>query len=330
MIRQATGSLSPALMLLSVLTLGACQNNSHDEAPAVESEAASASEPAAPERTVQLAPDDAKHMGITTSAAASTTYAVETSGYGVVLAHELIAQAVADIEVAKAATRQSRATLARVQRLAGTPGAYGPDTLEGAEHQAASDTAALTLSQRKLTALLGADSRLQGEAGEGVLGELASGQAKLVRVSFPLGTARGDAPRSLRIARLDSGGSSDSWRSTTVWDAPADPNMPGRSFFALLQNVSVGEGERLQVWTAGSSSASGIAIPASAIVVKDGGYWCYVEKPAGTFTRVAIDASRPLTNGYFVREGVAEGDAIVTAAAGLLLAREVNPSTEAE
>ncbi|MEO6078160.1 MAG: hypothetical protein ABIQ86_00040 [Steroidobacteraceae bacterium] len=329
MTRHSTGPLAHALMLLTAMLLGACQKSSEEGAAPAAETAASTEDSAAPERTVLLAAEDAQHMGITTSPAGAASYAPETPGYGVVMAHEPIAQAVADVAVAEAATRQSRATLARVQRLAGTPGAYGPDTLEAAEHQAAIDTAALTLSKRKLSALLGADSPLQG-GDAGVLGDVANGQAKIVRVSFPLGAARGDAPHSLRMARLDSTGRSDSWSSTTVWDAPADPNMPGRSLFALLQNASISEGERLQVWKAGGSSTAGIAIPSSAVVVKDGTYWCYVEKPAGTFTRVAIDASRPLADGYFVREGVAAGDKIVTAAAGLLLAREINPSTEAE
>jgi hypothetical protein len=37
-----------------------------------------------------------------------------------------------------------------------------------------------------------------------------------------------------------------------------------------------------------------------------------------------------MADGYFVQGGVNRGDLIVTSAAGLLLARETNPSTEAE
>ena len=38
----------------------------------------------------------------------------------------------------------------------------------------------------------------------------------------------------------------------------------------------------------------------------------------------------PTDDGYFVNEGIAPGAQVVTASAGLLLARETNPGTEAE
>ena len=109
--------------------------------------------------------------------------------------------------------------------------------------------------------------------------------------------------------------------------------MPGRSFFALLQAADVGEGERLLAWTGGTDSEqaeSGVLIPSSAVVASDGRYWYYLERKAGEFARTPMDISRPMADGYFVRGGVNRGDLIVTSAAGLLLARESNPSTEAE
>ena len=78
------------------------------------------------------------------------------------------------------------------------------------------------------------------------------------------------------------------------------------------------------------STESGVLIPETAVVISEGKYWCYVEQQPGLFTRTAIDASRPMPGGYFVKEGIAPGATVVTAAAGLLLARETNPSPEAE
>jgi hypothetical protein len=46
--------------------------------------------------------------------------------------------------------------------------------------------------------------------------------------------------------------------------------------------------------------------------------------------RREIDTDRPIGEGYFVTQGIAAGDRVVTAAASLLLAREMNPSTEAD
>jgi len=71
-------------------------------------------------------------------------------------------------------------------------------------------------------------------------------------------------------------------------------------------------------------------IPSSAVVASNGRYWYYLERQPGEFARTAMDISRPMADGYFVQGGVKRGDLIVTSAAGLLLAREINPSTEAE
>jgi hypothetical protein len=63
--------------------------------------------------------------------------------------------------------------------------------------------------------------------------------------------------------------------------------------------------------------------------MNDGKYWCFVERQAGVFTRIPLDISRPMADGYFVA-GIKPGERIVTLGAGLLLARQTNPSTEAE
>jgi hypothetical protein len=116
-----------------------------------------------------------------------------------------------------------------------------------------------------------------------------------------------------------------------VWDAPADPGAPGRSFFALLQHTDAGEGERLLVWAEGDAEGaeSGVLVPPAAVVMSEGKYWCYVERQANVFTRIPLDISRPMADGYFVA-GIKPGERIVTLGAGLLLARQTNPSTEAE
>ena len=307
--------------------LGACQRS---EPPAAAKDEPVAEATAA---NVVLTPEQIEKMGIATTAAATTTLASEAAGYGVVLAHDVIAQAVADIATAEAAAHQSRAALTRVRNLADTPGAFSAETLETAQRQAAADEAALTLAQRKLSATFGQSQPWQGGQGSksgAMLDEVASGQSKLVRATFPLGVLPGPIPHSLRIARPDPSGTGEGWKTSTVWAAPADATIPGRSLFALLKDSDVGEGERLDVWAAAGSIESGVLVPQAAIVISDGNYWCYVEKQPGTFTRTAIDASKAVAGGFLVTEGIAAGNPIVTAGAGLLLARETNPATEAE
>jgi hypothetical protein len=160
--------------------------------------------------------------------------------------------------------------------------------------------------------------------------DIASGKLKLVRATFSFGELTNARPRSVRVARPGVVRDDESWTSSTVWDAPADATIPGRSLFVLLKDSNLGEGERLNAWAAGDTSESGVLVPRTAVVLSGGEYWCYVEKPAGTFVRTAIDIGKPRPAGYFVKDGIAIGEPIVTTAAGLLLARETHPSTEAE
>jgi hypothetical protein len=225
--------------------------------------------------------------------------------------------------------RQSEAALARAQHLAAGPGALGLDTLETLGKQTSSDRAALVLARRKLTAVLGMQFPWQNAEAGGMLDALASGRAQLVRATFPSGTLEGAAPKSLRMISYDPGTQGTAWTADTVWGAPQDESLPGRSFFALLKTAGIPEGSRLQVQPEGSANGtSGVLVPAAALVVSNDAYWCYVEKKAGQFVRLSVDVGRPLGQGYFVSEGVAQGDQVVTAAAGLLLARELNASSE--
>ena len=65
-------------------------------------------------------------------------------------------------------------------------------------------------------------------------------------------------------------------------------------------------------------------------MISDGKYWCYVEPKPGVFERREVATDRPVGDDYFVTRALTAGEPIVTSEAGLLLAREVNPSTEAD
>jgi hypothetical protein len=325
--RHPWQTAAAALVLAMLAACGAKQDAAATES-ATSGDAATAG---AEKSGLVLEKEQIDKLGLTTQPAKAGSFVAEISGYGQVLGHESVALMTAEIATANAAARQSRAALTRITDLAGTPGAFPAESLESAERQAATDAAALNLAQQKLTAALGQRGPWNGASGSGVLNALATGQIKLVRATFASGALSAGTPKRLRLAHFAAGNSAHNWKSGAVWDAPADTGMPGRSFFALLSGSDASEGERLQVWASGEGAAqSGVVVPSAAVVLSNDAYWCFVEKPAGTFVRTAVDTSRPVDGGYFVTEGVAVGDAIVTTAAGLLLARESNPSTEAE
>ena len=331
-LRRGSGVVLAALLLQSACHKAAAPGG---EAPAPPPPAAKADtndkdkadEKEKADEGVKLTPEQIEKMGLVTQAAQAIDYAEEAAGYGVVVSHETIAQAAAELATAQATERLSRSALSRTKKLDGTAGALSADVEEAAAQKAEVDAAALTLTARRLSSTLGMNPPWKNGGNDPILQELAAGTIKLVRVTFPLGAVSGAKPASLRAARIGAKPGTG-WKMTVVWDAPADATVPGRSFFALLKGSDAGEGERLQVWTPIGEATSGVIIPASAAVMSEGKYWCYIEKKPGTFERVEIDTSRPTAEGYFVTDGVSAGDKVVATSAGQLLAKESASGSE--
>lgn len=284
----------------------------------------------APEAGVALKPEEIERMGIVTTDAQAITSEPEAVGFGVVIAHETIAQAVAELRTAMAAERQSRSALERSKRLAGTPGAMPAETQETAERQAVADQAALELSRQRLSSTFGQNPPWKAAPNSPGLAALASGAAKLVRVTFPLGAIDDSIPKGLRLAQIEAAQGGKSWQTQAVWRAPADITVPGRSFFTISKGGEANEGDHLTAWAPVGAAEPGVLVPGAAALISAGKFWCYIEEKPGTFVRTEFDPSRPVPGGYFVKEGISAGARIVTASAGLLLARETNPGAEPE
>ena len=255
----------------------------------------------------------------------ATQQAPESTGFALVLTREAIAQSIADLNTAAAVERQSRAALARARSLAGTPGAPSVEAQEAAERQATVDQAALVLAERRLSATYGRNAPWKGNYSSPELAALASGEIKLTRVTFPLGGLGSAVPAKLRLAHLGES-QSGSFGSDSVWSAPADASVPGKSFFALVKGSDASEGERLLARAPLGAAAAGVVIPFAAVLISGDKYWCYIEEKPGVFARTEIDAGMPTDEGYFVRDGIAAGARVVTTSAGQLLARELGAS----
>lgn len=331
----------PSLLSLAVLPLAvvvallsACGDRA---APGATEPAAAAPQPAAdaaeaPEATagapLALDKEQVAKLGLVIQPAAAATYHAEVEAFGQVWSHEAIAQLAADVATAEAAARQSAAALARIQALAQTPGAFPADAQEGAQRQAATDAAALQLAHRRLSALLG--DRLPGHQAGADLPDLASGKVKLVRVTFPLGNGPRQVPASLRLLPLGDASATKGWQAHAIWEAPSDSAVPGYSVWATASGEGLLEGDRLMALVPTGAALAGVLVPDGAVVVSEDKTWCFVEKPEGTFRRVAIDTRRPAGAGYVVATGLAADDRLVVHGAGLLLARMMGAGAEAD
>ena len=306
----------------ALLTMAGCHRG--EDAPAT---AAAAGHPAA---------DAAENLGVETVAVKAIRRTAEVAGYGTVLSHEAIAQAVADLATAAAMERQSRAALARGGRLAGTAGAFPAETQESAERQATVDQAALDLARRRLSAIIGQNPPWQDRTDSAELTALASGRNKLLRATFPLGSLPAVLPKILYVAHFNVASGANAapgakrWEAHGVWRAPADASVPGDSVYTMLKSSELVEGERLLAWAPVGEAEEGVDVPQAAAVINAGKYWCFIEHAPGVFARVELDIGTATADGFFVRDGIAPGSQVVTQGAGQLLARELNPAQEAD
>ena len=324
-LRAAAAAVCAGLLLV------ACQRAAPEKATATAGDAKPAASAEAKETAaegVTLTAEQVEKMGVETAPVEATEYAEEAAGFGVVLSHDTIAQAAAELATARATVNFSRSSLARAQKLAGTPGAVSADALDAAAQKAAVDAAALTLAAQKMSSTLGLSPPWKDGQDDPTLRGLATGTVKLVRATFPLGAGLVGTPKRLRAAPLGTAERGTDWTLHSVWNAPADVTVPGRSFFALLTSADAGEGERLQVWAPIGKSVAGFEVPASAAVLNEGKYWCYLEVKPGLYHRVEFDTSKPSAGGYFVIDGIEAGSKVVTTGAGQLLAKETGSSAE--
>lgn len=310
-IRHATG-------IAALLLLCACGK------PAAEKPAA-AEKPEA-EAGVSLKPEEIKSLGIATQPAQAASYRAGVSGYGVVVALDTFAQLDADMVTAQAAAAQSQAAANRARSLAtGEEAAVSREVVETATAKAQADQAALMLARRKAEASLGRGA----PALAAVRARLASGASVLVRATFPLGALGRDMPRQIGVTRL--GAERQSWPARTIWDAPADPAFPGRGFYVLVDGSDLAQNEHVTVDVPVGAARAGVKVPMEALVYGQNQAWAYIQREPGRFERVTVDPTGALPGGYFLpaNGGAQPGQAIVVKGAGLLLARELNPSTEA-
>ena len=278
---------------------------------------------------VGLTAEQVKSLGIATTPARAATYRRQITGYGVVTALDTIAQTDSDFITAAAAAAQSAAAAARARALAtGEEAAVSREAVETAQSKAAADQAALALARRKADAAFGLHAPWHNTRERAaIMGRLSSGKTVLVRVNFPIGALGEGTPESLTLTRLGAGG--QSWTAHEIWQAPADPTLPGRGFYVLVNGSDLAQNEHVAVSLPTGRAESGAVVPASALLIGDSESWVYVQNGDNHFLRSAIDTGKPLGDGYFVGGGIAPGSRIVTSGAGLLLSREINPSSDA-
>ena len=107
----------------------------------------------------------------------------------------------------------------------------------------------------------------------------------------------------------------------------ADPHVQGRSWFYIAAAESIAPGMSLTARIGRAGARAGAIVPRDAIVWADGRPWVYVERAPNKYARTEIDASLPVSDGYFVT-ALAAGTRVVVTGAQQLLSEENKPKVE--
>jgi hypothetical protein len=274
---------------------------------------------------IELTGSDIAHLGLRVMPLKPARYTPRVHGYGVVSDLTALALADAAVETASAAAHQSQADMQRARALFAQGGAVSKQSVDAAEKQAATDRAALLLAQRQEVVQFGPQLPWRGKhADASILRDLTSGGVVLVRATFPLDSIAAPEPPEIAVTNLSAQQNPVAWASKRIWSAPADPTIPGRSFFVLISKSDLQSGEHVLVSSPVGASVDGVQIPSDAVVLSEEKTWCYLQIAPGRFQRVQIDLSHPQGSGYFVK--AAAGQSVVVRGSGLLLARELGAS----
>lgn len=276
-------------------------------------------------RIIVLTGSDIAHLGLRVQPPHPARYTPRVHGYGVVSDLTALATADAAVETAAAAARQSQADVQRARALFAQGGAVSKQSVDAAEKQAATDQAALLLAQRQEVVQFGPQLPWRGKhADASILRDLTSGNVVLVRATFPLDAIAAAQPAEISVTHLSAQQDPIGWRSRRIWSAPADPSIPGRSFFVLISKSDLQSGEHVLVASPIGPAVDGVQIPSDAVVLSEEKTWCYLQIAPGQFQRVQIELSHPQGSGYFVN--AKPGQSVVVRGSGLLLARELGAS----
>ena len=263
-----------------------------------------------------------KLMGLETTALQPAQLAPELKGYGRILDVAPLTALVSDLMAAQAASAASQAELIRLKALAAQSNA-SERSLQAAEAAAARDQSQAVSARLRLLSAWGRAIAERSDLPE-LVQSLSSLASALVQLDLPAGQPVTGVPMGARLLTL-----ADDSKSVPVellGPAPrVDPQLQGRGFLFLLKTNSV----QLAPGAAVSGflefpgeNQSGVELPRNAMVRFNGATWVYVQTGDQAFERREVQLDSPLSQGWFVREGLKPGDKVVSVGAQELLSEE--------
>ncbi|MCG5076708.1 metal transporter [Paraburkholderia tagetis] len=339
------------LILLSVISLTLASDAGwyiyqavHDAGASTTADAPSSPPPAVQtvsgETVVVVGPEAQRASHIEVAPLAAVTSQSGISAYATVIdlqplfdLRNRLASAHADVGTFTAQAASSRAQYQRSRALYADDRNISQKSLQDAQSAMQADDAKLQSARVTLNGLDGAMRQQFGDAlanaaaapASKLFQRLLSGEAVVLRVTLP--ASFGMVPPE-RIAVDTADGCAVPAQKLSA-SALADPTVQGSPWLYVADAALPANLRTSARVPTSSQAASGLLIPARAVVWYGGQTWAYVRTAQDRFTRRFVPAGsegiREGDHGFMVSAGFHAGDQIVTQGAQLLLSEELKP-----
>lgn len=237
-----------------------------------------------------------------------------------------------DLAKAQAAAHASGAEYKRLAELNRGSNNVSEKAVETAQAAAETDQATLTNARQSLAVLEDSIELKWGvamanwlEKGSSQLSALIEQREFLVQVTA-IGAGTFTAPSQATVQLANSTHAEAHLLSSFP---QLDPRLQAPSFLYIVRaHPGLVPGMNLVVALPAGPPRSGVIVPDSAVVWWQGQAWCYVEAPAGKFTRVAVPTGNPAPGGWFISEGIPPGTQVAVRGAQTLLSEEFHSAIQ--
>jgi hypothetical protein len=331
--RRRTAVLAAAVALLIVIVPAGCGGHS-DEA---EERPVSAPPRVSTEQgrvVVTLDPQTLARSEVVVEALTAVNHAASESAYGSVLDISDLAElrggfsaAGARVEKGRAARAASQSQLERLRKLYADGANASQKAVEAATATARADEAEVQAATGALEAERALARQRWGpvvadwlEKGGPELDALLQERQRLLGITLPTGASPPRAGATVAVRA----GAGPAVGARVISPAPrTDPRIQGVSVLCVAPaSPGMLPGITVDAQVPVGPEASGVVVPATAVVWWQGRAWVYVERKTGTFSRSEVATDVPVPGGWFVNAGVAAGERLVVRGAQMLLSEE--------
>lgn len=287
--------------------------------------------------TITLSPEAQELSGIASSALKAATHHGDVSAFGSVIGMDALVElrtrylaALSETAVVRASLANSQQEYERLYRLNQDNRNISDRAVSVAEASWKADQAKLAAGETAASSLRDTMRQQWGETladwatqshPNDAMRQLLAQRAVLLQITLP---DQRDLPHRAPLLAEPAGTSGAAVKASFIAASPqTDSAIQGKTYFYLAPAQTLRTGMRLTVHIpAQDQGASGVNVPASAVIWYANRAWVYQKRGQDSFVRLPINTDVETGDGWFNVGALKAGDSVVTTGAQLLLSEE--------